>query len=164
MEHSSFLNSLSPYSVILTKHSSKLSLYLTGSFFQHKQYPNVVTLNEFNAQKENPYFGKNSCSFTIAGEYYALGQILDSDTDQETYFLWKVGPTEIEPTDTGYFYVKNRTFGWKCSTLNDRGHMLLVQNDERSLVKHYIFDGNEFDSYGSSELKSRVSISGNNFV
>ena len=86
---------------------------------------------------------------------------MDSDSDQEKHYrLWKIGPNEIESTETE-FNVKSRAFGWKCTSMNDRGHMLLVQNDELPLVEHYIFDGYEIDSnIGSSELKSRASISG----
>jgi len=144
---------LMPYN---NKQAAKLSLYLTGSFFQHKQYSGILDLNEFNVIEENPYFGKSSCSFTVSGVNYALGHCSESDSDPEKCFrLWKIGSTKVEPTDTDFITVNSEIFGWKCTSLNDRGHMLLVQNDGVSFVEHLVFDENGMDSESVlSELKS----------
>ena len=139
-----------------------MSLYLTGSFFQHKQYPDILDLNEFNVIQENPYFGKSSCSFTIWGDHYVLGNCPESESDPDKCFrLWKIGSTKVEPTETDYITVDSEMFGWKCTSLNDQwgGHMLLVQNDGVSLLEHFTFDENgQFLKQGLHELKARDNI------
>ena len=70
--------------------------------------------------------------------------------------LWKIGETEIESTETDYFKADIEKSGWKCTSLNDQGHMLLVQNDGTPFLEHLIFDENGIDTkLGFSELKSR---------
>ena len=143
------------YFIIIKKQAEKLSLYLTGSFFQHKKYPDILDLNEFNVIQESPYFGKSSCSFTIRGEFYALGNCPESDSDPEKCFrLWKIGSTKVEPTEIDV-NVDSEMFGWKCTSLDDNGHMLLVQNDGISLLEHFTFDENGLLKQGLHELKAR---------
>ena len=134
--------------VIVKKQGEKLSLYLTGSFFQHKKYPDILDLNEFNVIQESPYFGKSSCSFTIRGEYYALGNCPESDADPEKCFrLWKIGSTKVEPTQVEFNrYMDSEIFGWKCTSQNDHGHLLLVENDGTPFATYMMFDG--LDIYG----------------
>ena len=133
------------YFIIVKKQAEKLSLYLTGSFFQHKKYPDVLDLNEFNVIQESPYFGKSSCSFTIRGEYYALGNCPESDSDPEKCFrLWKIGSTKVEPTQVEFNrYMDSEIFGWKCTSQDDRGHLLLVENDGTPFATYMMFDGLE---------------------
>ena len=135
-----------------------MSLYLTGSFFQHKKYSGILDMNEFNIIRENPYFGKSSCSFTVDGDHYALGNCPESESDSDKCFrLWKIGPTKVEPTEIEYIKIyDNEIFGWKCTSLDDRGIMLLVQNDGTPSATYLMFDG--LDIYGRlSTLKSRDS-------
>ena len=138
--------------IIVFKAAEKLSLFVTESFFQHKLYSEVLDVNEFNVVKENDdldwisYFGKSSCSFTISGDHYALGNCPEPGSDPERCFqLWKVGSAKMEPTETDIITVDSEMFGWKCTTIdhpvfNDTGHMFLVQNDGVSLLENFIFD------------------------
>lgn len=119
-------------------------------------------MNEFNVVKENDgpdwtsYYGKSSCSFTVSGDHYALGNCPEPGSDPEKCFqLWKVGSTNMEPTKTDFITVDSETFGWKCTSLDESGHMLLVQNDGVSLLEHFTFDENgQFLKQGLHELKA----------
>ena len=120
-------------------------------------------MNEFNVVKENygpdwtSYYGKSSCSFTISGDHYALGNCPAPGSDPEKCFqLWKVGSAKMEPTKTDFISVDSEMFGWKCTSLDDSGHMLSVQNDGFPLVEHFTFDENgQFLKQGLYELKAR---------
>ena len=120
-------------------------------------------MNEFNVVKENygpdwtSYYGKSSCSFTISGDHYALGNCPEPGSDPEKCFqLWKVGSAKMEPTKTDSITVDSEVFGWKCTSLEDSGHMLSVQNDGVPLVEHFTFDENgQFLKQGLHELKAR---------
>ena len=115
-------------------------------------------MNEFNIIRENPYFGKSSCSFSVDGDNYALGNCPELESDPEKCFrLWKIGPTKVEPTETEYIKISdNEIFGWKCTSLDNRGIMLLVQNDGTPSVTYMMFDGLDIDGR-LSPLKSRDS-------